>query len=208
MKIKKTIAALSVMAATAMFSNVAIAEAVAYENGSAITATIPPYGVTIDRTFKGRLTMARTSLPKVTCDATFEGYVTIAPNGLTGTITVDGITLKNVLPTIVCGGIIIGVPFTSAPISASSLKSLSTVEGDVDATFEDVTVSLCNSGNPSEITVQFNNEADTTQNPLINSAPSRIIFDDAPLIDTTSFSNCSISGSLLVDGVDLDIIDQ
>lgn len=206
---KKMIFTLSIATAFTIFSNTAIAEAVAYENGSAIPATNGAYGVIVDRSLKGVLTMTRTGLPSITCNAKFDGNVEIDADGQVGRINVTGVNLTN--PSIIglCGTVTVSDDFSSENILASDLASYAVVEKDVDVKFTDVSVNLCNGGIPNYLEGTFNNEVNTSVTPPINSAPSKVNFDDAPLtpLDGTPVV-CRISGYLLVDGDDLDVVNQ
>src|SRR5690625_245003 len=202
--LKKLAVATSIMAMATMFSNTAIAEAVVYKDGSAVTPDNPPYGVTVNSSFTGILSLS--GFASETCEATFDGNVEVDTNGQTGRINVTGVSLKNTNFLGLCPFIIVDVPFSSYDISASDLIDVSIVEGEVDVTFKDVNFSVC--GSPGDIDAVFNNGNIGSSGPTqINSVVSQIFFDNSEINDT----GCYLSGTLGVKGGlpnDVDVVNQ
>lgn len=200
MNIKRTVVALSALTLVSMFSNVASAEAVAFENGVQIPPTSGTHGLSVDRSFQGVLNMVGPIT--VNCMATFDGSVVIDDDGLHGRIHVNDVTLANTGVIGLCGLVSVTAPFTSNDVPATSLMDISTVAGDVNVEFENVTVTPCGTG---DISVIFNNnQAGTTGPRPLNSEPSEILFDDAELFDT----GCKINGVISIQGNDLDIVND
>jgi len=134
----------------------------------------------------------------ITCSLRLDGNVSIDAGGTTGQVVVDG---GDVSGGFLCG--LVELQFASnggddwvAEADESDLASISNPVGDVNLTFDNVRVNLCNSGNPVSVNAVFNNNGNGT----LLSAPSSFSFAAAPV------GNCSFTAVLTPDGDDIDVV--
>ncbi|MBF1802572.1 hypothetical protein [Alloalcanivorax profundimaris] len=134
----------------------------------------------------------------ITCALTLDGQVDIDASGTSGTVTVSS---GDVSGGFLCG--LVELQFASnggqdwvATADEADLASISNPVGDVPLTFQNVSVNLCNNGNPVSVDTVFNNNGNGT----LLSGDSTFTFDNAAV------GGCSFTATLTPDGDDIDVV--